>query len=63
MNEQRLDDAGKPQEQAQPEQRILARRTARELTAQELEQVSGAMASRGGYTATSLCSDCDACDL
>lgn len=62
MNEQRLDDAGKPQEPTQPEQRILARRTARELTAQELEQVSGAMA-RGGYTATSLCNDCDACDM
>lgn len=61
MNEQRLDNAGKPQEHTQPEQRILARRTARELTAQELEQVSGAM--RAGYTATSLCCDCDACDL
>ena len=61
MNEQRFDEAGKPQPQQQPEQRILARRTARELTTQELEQVSGAM--RGGYTATSLCNDCDACDL
>lgn len=62
MNEQRFDDTSKLQPQTQPEQRILARRTARELTPQELEQVSGAMA-RGGYTATSLCNDCDACDL
>ena len=61
MIEQRLDDATKPQAQPQQEQRILARQTARELTTQELEQVSGAM--RGGYTATSLCNDCDACDL
>ena len=61
MNEQRLDDAAKPQPQPQPEQRILARRMARELTPQELEQVSGGM--RGGYTATSLCNDCDACDM
>ncbi|HEV8691542.1 MAG TPA: hypothetical protein VGQ91_14675 [Ideonella sp.] len=61
MTEQRLDDATQPQPQQQLEQRILARQTARELTAQELDQVSGAM--RGGYTATSLCNDCDACDL
>ena len=62
MNEQRVDEDVKPQSQAQPPQRILARRMARELTMQELDQVSGGM-MRAGYTATSVCCDCDACDL
>lgn len=63
MNEQRTVDAveSKQQPSSQPP-RILARRMARELTAEELEQISGGMRSNGGYTATSMCCDCDACD-
>lgn len=66
MNEQRLADAAQApptQPLSQPPQRILARRMARELTTQELEQVSGGRMSAGhGHTATSVCCDCDACD-
>lgn len=51
-----------PAQQQQPP-RILARQMARELTTEELEQVSGGRMSRGGYTATSVCCDCDACDM
>lgn len=64
MNDQRNDDQliATTEEAAQPP-RILARRMARELTIDELDDVSGGMRSAGGYTATSVCCDCDACDL
>ncbi len=51
-------DEAAPQQQ-QP-QRILARAVARELTLDELDEVSGGLMA--GYTATSCNCDCDACD-
>jgi hypothetical protein len=62
MNEQLIENAAEPQHETQELPRILARRMARELTLEELDQVSGGMAKAGGYTATSCCCDCDACD-
>lgn len=56
-----MNDAKKTQEGQQHTERILARQVARELTEQEIDQVSGGMMKRAGTSFSGPCCCADDC--